>query len=138
MVETTIKPTPDEQMWFNQFRVGVWPDYFEGIQFSRDPDALNQYFRAMTPNTGPVDINVMSEGVSALIDKIGPAILFTHSQGGGPGWVTAIKNQNVKAVVAFEPGSNFIFPEAEVPPPMSSAFDTLQGVPVPILTRRRM
>jgi hypothetical protein len=25
-VETTIKPTPDEQMSFNQFRVGVWPD----------------------------------------------------------------------------------------------------------------
>ena len=28
MVEATIKPTPDEQLWFNQFRVGVWPNYF--------------------------------------------------------------------------------------------------------------
>ncbi len=132
MVETTIKPTPDEQMWFNQFRVGVWPDYFEDVQFSRDPEALNQYVRSMTPNTGPFDLNVVSDGVSALFDKIGTGILVTHSQSGGPGWVTAIKNQNVKAIVSFEPGSNFVFPEGEVPPPMPSAFDTLQGVAVPL------
>lgn len=111
MVEATVKPTPDEQLWFNQFRVGVWPNYFEGVQFSRDPEALNQFFRAMTPNTGPFDMEVVSDGVSALFEKIGPAILFTHSQGGGPGWLTAIKNPNVKAIVAFEPGSNFVFPE---------------------------
>jgi len=132
MVEATIKPTPDEQLWFNQFRVGIWPNYFEGVRFSHDPETLNQYFRAMTPNTGPFDMEVVSNGVSALFDKIGPAILFTHSQGGGPGWLTAIKNPNVKAVVAFEPGSNFIFPEGEVPPEIPSAFDTLKGVPVPM------
>jgi hypothetical protein len=132
MVEATIKPIPDEQLWFNQFRVGVWPDYFEGVQFSRDPEALNQFFRAMTPNTGPFDMQVVSDGVSALFGKIGPAILFTHSQGGGPGWLTAIKNSNVKAIVAFEPGSNFVFPEGEIPPDMPSAFDTLSGVPVPM------
>ena len=132
MVEATIKPTPDEQLWFNQFRVGIWPNYFEGVRFSHDSETLNQYFRAMTPNTGPFDMEVVSNGVSALFDKIGPAILFTHSQGGGPGWLTAIKNPNVKAVVAFEPGSNFIFPEGEVPPEIPSAFDTLKGVPVPM------
>src|SRR5437867_5227030 len=42
-----ITPTPDEQTWFNQFRIGLWPDYFPGVQFSRDPEALNQYFRQM-------------------------------------------------------------------------------------------
>jgi hypothetical protein len=131
MVETTIKPTPDEQFWFNQFRVGVWPNYFDGVQFDGSPETLNQYFRAMTPNTGPFDLNVISDGVSALFDRIGPGILFTHSQSGGPGWLTAIKNQNVRAIVAFEPGSNFVFPEGEVPDPMPSSFDTLEGVPVP-------
>ena len=55
-------PKPDEQMWFNQFRVGVWPDYFKGVQFSHDKEALNQYFRQMTPNTGPFDVNVISDG----------------------------------------------------------------------------
>jgi Alpha/beta hydrolase family len=130
MVKTTIKPTPDEQLWFNQFRVGIWPDYFDGVQFARDPETLNQYFRSMTPNTGPFDVNVVSDGVAALFERIGPGILVTHSQSGGPGWLAAIKNRNIKAVVAFEPGSNFVFPEGEVPPPMTNAFDTLQGVPV--------
>jgi hypothetical protein len=70
--------------------------------------------------------------VSALFDKIGPGILVTHSQGGGPGWTTAIKNANVRAIVAFEPGSNFVFPEGEVPPPMPSSAGTLEGVGIPL------
>ena len=53
-VPGTITPTPDEQTWFNIFRVGIWPDYFPGVQFSRDPEALNQYFRQMTPEHGPL------------------------------------------------------------------------------------
>ncbi|MBK5054395.1 alpha/beta fold hydrolase [Burkholderia sp. R-70199] len=132
MVETTVKPTPDEQMWFNQFRVGIWPMYFDGVQFDRSPETLNQFFRSMTPSTGPFDMNVVSDGVSALFDKIGPGILFTHSQGGGPGWLTAIKNPSVKAIVSFEPGSSFIFPDGEVPAPIPSAFDTVQGISVPM------
>lgn len=90
-VEGTVTPKPDEQMWFNQFRVGVWPDYFKGVQFSHDKEALNQYFRQMTPNTGPFDVNVISDAMSAVVDKSGPAILFTHSQGGGPGWYIPCK-----------------------------------------------
>jgi hypothetical protein len=43
-----------------------------------------------------------------------------------------IKSENVRAIVAFEPGSSFIFPEGEVPPPIPSAFDTVQGAAVPI------
>lgn len=132
MAETVVKPTPDEQLWFNQFRVGLWPNYFEGVQFDRTPDTLNQFFRSMTPNTGPFDMKVVSDGVSALFSRIGPGILFTHSQGGGPGWLTAIKNQNVKTIVAFEPGSSFVFPEGEVPAPIPSAFDTVQGAAVPL------
>ncbi|PKE28890.1 alpha/beta hydrolase [Rahnella sp. AA] len=132
MAETTISPKGDEQLWFNQFRLGVWPDYFKGVQFPHNPEALNQYFRSMTPNTGPFDMKVVTEGISAVIDKTGPAILFTHSQGGGPGWYTAMQNPKVKAIVAFEPGSSFVFPEGEVPAPMPSAFDTLKGEPVPL------
>ncbi|UWS31863.1 alpha/beta hydrolase [Erwinia pyrifoliae] len=130
MVKSTLTPKPDEQLWFNQFRLGVWPTFFKGVQFSDDKEALNQYFRQMTPNTGPFDVNVISDAMSAVIDKSGPAILFTHSQGGGPGWYTAMKNSQVKAIVAFEPGSGFVFPENELPPPMPSAFDTLKGEPV--------
>lgn len=129
---TTITPTPDEQMWFDMFRFGVWPNYFPNVQFSRDLEALNQFFRSMTPDTGPFDMEVISDGVSALFDKIGQGILVTHSQGGGPGWLAAIKNQNVRAVIAYEPGSGFIFPEGEVPPAMPSSSGTLQGAAVPL------
>jgi len=131
-VQGTIAPTPDEQFWFGLFRIGVWPNYFPGVQFSRDQEALNQYFRSMTPNTGPFDMQVVSNAVAALFDRIGPAILVTHSQSGGPGWLTAIKSQNVRAIVAYEPGSNFMFPEGEVPAPMPSAAGTLEGVGVPL------
>jgi alkylhydroperoxidase/carboxymuconolactone decarboxylase family protein YurZ len=43
-----------------------------------------------------------------------------------------IKNPNVKAVVAFEPGSGFVFPEAELPAAMPSAAGTLSPEAVSI------
>jgi pimeloyl-ACP methyl ester carboxylesterase len=127
-----ISPTPDDQTWFDIFRIGIWPNYFEGVQFPRDAEALNQYFRAMTPNTGPFDIEVISDAVSTLFNKIGPGVLVTHSQGGGPGWRTAIKSPNVRAIVAYEPGSAFMFPEGEVPAPMPSGTGPLARVAVPV------
>jgi hypothetical protein len=131
-VAATIVPNPDEQVWFDTFRIGVWPAYFPGVQFARDPEALNQFFRSMTPNTGPFDMAVVSDAVSAAFDRIGPAILVTHSQSGGPGWLTAIKNKNVRAIVSYEPGSGFIFPEGEVPAAMPSAAGPLEGSGVPL------
>ncbi len=131
-VEGKITPTPDEQGWFGTFRVGIWPNYFEGVQFPKDTESLNQYFRQMVPNVGPIDINVNSDAVSALFTKIGPAILVTHSHSGGMGWVTAIKNQNVKAIVSYEPGSGFVFPAGEVPAPIAMAGGSLAGVGVPM------
>jgi Alpha/beta hydrolase family len=132
-VPGTIPATPDDQTWFNIFRVGIWPNYFPGVQVSRDPEALNQYFRSMTPDTGPIDVNVNATAVAALFDKIGPAILVTHSHSGGMGWLTAARSRNVRAIVSYEPGSGFIFPEGEVPPPMTSAGGgTLQATRVPL------
>jgi hypothetical protein len=112
----TITATPDEQLWFGIFRIGAWPNFYPGVQFSRDPEALNQFFRQMVPNTSPYDAQVNIEAVSALFDKVGPGVLVTHSQSGGPGWRTAIKNRNVRAVVSFEPGGDFPFPDGEAPP----------------------
>lgn len=131
-VAATLEPTPYDQLFFDQFRLGKWPDYFQNVQFDRSPEALDQFFRTVTPNTGPYDAKVISDAMSALFDKTGPGILFTHSQAGGPGWLTAIKNPNVKGIVALEPGSGFIFPEGEVPSDMPSAAGTLKGEAVPV------
>ena len=130
-VDATIPATPDEQNWFGTFRLGVWPDYFPGVQFSRDPEALNQYFRQMTPNVGPIDVEVNANAIAALFEKIGAGILVTHSHSGGMGWRTAIKSQNVRAIVSYEPGSNFVFPEGEVPPPVASSAGPLAAIDIP-------
>jgi hypothetical protein len=129
-VDATIPATADEQTWFGTFRIGVWPNYFPGVQFSKDPETLNQYFRSMTANVGPIDINVNVAAISALATKTGPIILVTHSHAGGQGWLTAIKNQNVRAIISYEPGSGFLFPEGEVPPPIESAAGPLQATGV--------
>ena len=132
MVSATIDATPDEQMWFDTFRVGIWPEYFPGVQFSKDPEALNQYFRQMTPNVGPYDPEVISDACAALFNKIGPAVFVTHSQGGGLGWATALKTNNIRGIVSYEPGSGFVFPDGEVPEalPSSGGLLTASGVPM--------
>lgn len=115
----TTKPaqltaTPDDQTWFTQFRIGLYPRFNEGVQFPKDDKSLDQFYRMMTPNTGSVDEATIVNAMSAVFDKSGDGILFTHSAGGSPGWKTAIKNDKVKAIIAIEPGG-FTFPEGEVP-----------------------
>ena len=57
---------------------------------------------------------------------------MTHSHSGGFGWRAAIQNRNIRAIVSYEPGSGFIFPEGEVPPPMPSSAGPLEAVSVPL------
>jgi len=142
---TTISAATDDQLWFGIFRLGIGTDFYPGVQFSKDPEALDQFFRQMTPDTGPLDIDVNIDAVSELFDKIGPGILVTHSHSGGQGWLTALENNNIKGIVSYEPGSNFVFPEGEVPDPISyvggqlsargvsmSEFERLTEVPIAI------
>jgi len=131
-VAAAIEPTPNDQLFFDQFRIGKWPNYFDNVQFDRNPQTLHQFLRSVTPNTGPYDARVISDAMAALFDKVGPAVLFSHSQAGGPGWLTAIKSPNVKAIISFEPGSGFIFPQGELPPAMPSAAGTLSPEAVPL------
>lgn len=139
----TLPATPDEQMWFGIFRLGVWPTLYPGVQFSPDSSALNQFFRQMVPNTGPYDVNVNTDAVAALFENTGPGILVTHSQSGTLGWRTAIKSRNIHAVVSFEPGGDFVFPEGEAPslafgartftPPTIPLADFVQLTKIPIV-----
>ena len=125
--QTTVKPVADEMFWFDIWRIGQWPDYNDGVQFSKDKEYLSQFFREMTPDLSDHKQDVSA--INALSDKIGADILVTHSAGGYPGWVAAMQNNNVKAVAAFEPGG-FVFPKGEAPEPMPSLTGTLSGVEV--------
>ncbi|MBI1342148.1 MAG: alpha/beta hydrolase [Terrimonas sp.] len=109
-----ISATPDDQTWFTQFRIGLYPNFNEGVQFPKDSTSLNNFYRMMTPNTSNVDEAAIVKAMSAVFDKSGDGILFTHSASGTTGWKTAIKNNHVKAIVSYEPGG-FAFPVGEVP-----------------------
>lgn len=129
-VEATIKPIPDEQMWFGTFRLGDGTEYFPGVQFPKNEESLNQFFRQMTPNLGVIDPEIVTSATSSLFDKIGNGVLVTHSHSGGFGWVTAIKNPHIKAIVSYEPGSGFVFPEGQVPDPIASSSGDLSALSV--------
>jgi hypothetical protein len=118
-VGTTLVPTPGDQDLFVAWRLGIWPDFYPNTKFPPGAYALDQFFRQMTVDTGPSDINVVTDGVKALFDRIGPAVLLTHSASGILGWVTAIKSSNVRAIYAYEP-TDYVFPVTELPPALGS------------------
>jgi hypothetical protein len=116
-VGATLTPVGNAATVWNIFRLGIYPDFYPNVQFPRDPVSVDQFLRQQTPSTGPLDRTVETDAVAAAFDRIGPAVLLTHSASGIYGWLTAIKSQNVKAVIAYEPTS-VVFPAGKVPPPI--------------------
>lgn len=95
---------------------GDWPVPFKNTAFPKDAASYDQFQRTWTPYEGQLDDDVSADALAKLFDKIGPAVLVTHSMGGTVGWRTPFRTDNVKAIVAFESGgSPFLFPEGEVP-----------------------
>src|SRR5262249_17412906 len=71
-------------------------------------------------NTAELDEQVFVDATVALFEKIGPAVLLTHSASGIMGWRTALRSDHVKAIVAYEP-VGFLFPELELPAPVPTS-----------------
>ncbi len=119
-----------EQGIFIRFRLGIWPNYFRGVQFPHDAESLNQWWRQQTPDTAATSNDVATDAPAALFDKIGPAVLLTHSASGVLGWITATKSANVRAVYAYEPVTQ-VFPEGMVPDPVPSGpLGPITGTPI--------
>ncbi|MEO8180140.1 MAG: hypothetical protein ABI895_14995 [Deltaproteobacteria bacterium] len=114
-----------------RFRLGMWPSFFPGVQFSSDPAALDQWWRQQTPETGPVSNDVIARSGAALFERIGEATLLSHSAGGLPGWLIAIASPNVRAVVAYEP-AGFVFPDSELPAAIPTSNGDVIATPVPL------
>lgn len=140
-VPTTAR---ESQVW-DAFRNGVWtpPKHaalFPGVQFPSDAASVEQFFRQQTPDTGEEPRTnehraFMGKTMAALIERTGPAVLVTHSNSGQYGWFAGMAApDNVKAIVAYEPGA-FVFPEGEPVPgiPFKNALagELLQGIIVP-------
>ena len=95
---------------FQIFRYGeAYPNFFADTAFPKNhPDALDQMMRQGVPIAGYNEAAI-SDGLAALFDKIGPAILVTHSASGRYGWLAATKTRNIAGIVSYEPTS-LLFP----------------------------
>ena len=99
---------PGDQAWYTHFRIGRGtPNRYEGSQFPAGEEALNQFLRQMTPNTGNYDVVIFGRALSAVLSEVRSmtgkkAVYLTHSQGGRVGWQT--DTENIAAIVAIEPG----------------------------------
>jgi pimeloyl-ACP methyl ester carboxylesterase len=97
----------NERAW-SAFRIGPRP--FEAYHTTKFPVAArDQYFAQIVPNTeSSYADNGQStvEGLVALLDRIGPSVLFVHSQSGSYGISAALARPAlVKALVSVEPRS---------------------------------
>jgi pimeloyl-ACP methyl ester carboxylesterase len=103
-----------EQYAWSRWRLGPkYPDVFPVQQFPMK--AVDQFMQHLVPTVSD-DPEIISGALIALLDRIGPAILVTHSQSGLFGWLAGARSPNVKGIVAYEPG--FVFPQGAVPPPV--------------------
>ncbi|WP_033610508.1 alpha/beta hydrolase [Lactiplantibacillus paraplantarum] len=137
-VPVEISAKPDDLNWFTQFRMGLWPKFMSNSQFPQDEQSIDQFFRQMTPDTGKIDFQVITQALVASLEKSGPSVLMTHSQGGVPGWMIGAASDNVTGIIAIEPGS-FFFPENEVPAKIDTKYPMpVQGVGVPMATFNKL
>jgi pimeloyl-ACP methyl ester carboxylesterase len=105
-------PKPGEPVGWPQAKLhGQWP----GTGQPGDP-AFDQFYASQVEGAaGGVSAKLVAEAGAALLDRIGPAIVVTHSQAGAFGWsIGEARPALVKAIVALEPSGPPFF---GAPPP---------------------
>lgn len=102
--------TATQQRFTAPEKFNLWPQakthsQWPGTGLKGDP-VFDQFFSSQVPFVqAPVMAQTLSrDGLLALLEKIGPAIVMTHSQSGAYGWPIADARPDlVKAVIAVEP-----------------------------------
>jgi pimeloyl-ACP methyl ester carboxylesterase len=130
--EQIIPPTTfavgDKQAFYS-WRLGAnYPSLFPNSKFPKK--GLEQFLQSTVPLFSD-DNDVITASLVALLDKIGPAILVTHSQSGIHGWMTRFKSDKVKGIITFEGG--YVFPDNKMPPALQTCAGSslAQGSAVP-------
>ena len=99
-----------EQRFTAPERFNLWPQahlhtQWPGTGMAGDP-AFDQFYASQVPFVQNAE-NAQSmtrDALVALLEKIGPAIVMTHSQSGSMGWLTADKRPDlVRALIQVEP-----------------------------------
>lgn len=131
------------QYAWSRWRLGPkYPEVFPVQQFPMQ--AVDQFMQHLVPTVSD-DREIISGALIKLLEKIGPAIVVTHSQSGLFGWLAGARSPNVKGIVSYEPG--FVFKQGEVPPaiplfkgsqpsgtPVTPAeFDNLARIPLQVV-----
>ncbi|HWF12821.1 MAG TPA: alpha/beta hydrolase [Candidatus Acidoferrales bacterium] len=99
-----------QKRFTNVERYNLWPQahlhtQWPGAGVPGDP-IFDQFFASQLPSIANYALQqgLNRDGILALLEKIGPAILLTHSQSGAFGWpVGDARPDLVKAIVAIEP-----------------------------------
>jgi pimeloyl-ACP methyl ester carboxylesterase len=90
---------------FNQYPQAKLHTQWPGSGVAGDP-AFDQFFSSQVEDIADVSVieRLNRDAGTALLDKIGPVILLTHSQSGPFGWALANERPKlVKGVLAIEP-----------------------------------
>ncbi len=90
-------------------RYNQWPQahlhtQWPGSGAPGDP-VFDQFYASQLPSIPAANATIFNrDAIVALLDKIGPAVVMTHSQSGAFGWPVAdMRPDLVKAVIALEP-----------------------------------
>lgn len=100
-VEARFTAPERSKLWPQARRHTQWPG--TGV---RGRAAFDQFYASQLPGIQDQHLSqsLNRDAGAALLDRIGPAILLTHSQTGTYGWLVAdARPRKVKAIVAVEP-----------------------------------
>ena len=96
---------------------------------SQDPTdpAIVEWLSSSPPGPYAGD-DIAAADISKLLERIGPAILITHSAGAASGWLAANMNPaNVAGIIAFEPGASNLIHDIRkgltFQPPLAADFE---------------
>jgi pimeloyl-ACP methyl ester carboxylesterase len=103
-----------------------WPGAGPGKGQPGDP-IFDQFFASQLESIPTGSELLVKAAGAALLDKIGPSILLTHSQSGAFGWQIAdARHALVKAVLAIEPGlSPIVVADGAMGPPYGITMTTI-------------
>ena len=96
---------------FERFRIGAGPGSYQrgevlpGNQFPADDASYRNFMRQIVPRFTTTD-ELTLDAYDALLQRVGPAVVMAHSQGGFFAWNAAQRRPDaVRALVLLEPAS---------------------------------
>ncbi|HZZ09860.1 MAG TPA: alpha/beta hydrolase [Paraburkholderia sp.] len=113
---------------------GLWPEaalhtQWPGAGVAGDP-VFDQFMDQVYPSIAqtPLQEQLSRDAGAALLDRIGPAILLTHSQAGAHGWLMAdARPGQVKAIIAIEPSGPPVRERAQASAATARGSDSANG-----------